>query len=68
MLVTSRSTPLGNLDQVIRLSEGIFSDNLTKLAQESPNPRRLSCALILELGDTFVGDLRVGEVQFSEFG
>jgi transposase-like protein len=29
---------------VIRLSEGIFIENLAKLAQESPNPQRLSCA------------------------
>ena len=42
MLETSRSTPLANLDQVIRLSEGIFIASLTKVAQESPNPRRLS--------------------------
>ena len=44
MLVTSRSTPLANLDQVIRLPEGIFIENFTKVAQESPNPPRLSCA------------------------
>jgi hypothetical protein len=44
LLVTSRSTPLGNLDQVIRLSEGILIEIRTKLAQESPNPHRLSCA------------------------
>ena len=41
LLVTSRSTPLANLDQVVRLSEGIFIESLTKVAQESPNPRRL---------------------------
>ena len=27
---------------MIRLSEGIFIQNLAKVAQESPNPRRLS--------------------------
>jgi len=29
---------------VIRLSEGIFIQNLAEVAQKSPNPRRLSCA------------------------
>jgi hypothetical protein len=29
-----RSTPLGDLDQVIRLSEGTFPENLSQLAQK----------------------------------
>jgi hypothetical protein len=42
VLVTSRSTPLGDFDQVIRFFEGIFIESLTKVAQKSPIPRRLS--------------------------
>jgi hypothetical protein len=50
LLVTSRSTPLGNLDQVIRLSEGIFIETLIKTAHESPNSRRLSRAPSADAG------------------
>src|SRR5271157_3881185 len=38
---TLRSTPLGNLDPVIRLFEGNFLDSLREAAQESRISRRL---------------------------
>jgi hypothetical protein len=38
-----RSTPLGILDQVIGLAEGIFHGGPSDLAQESRIPRRLPC-------------------------
>jgi len=50
-LVTLRSTPLGDLDQAIRLFEGTFSENLSQLAQKRPatppgfRPRSLLVAL-----------------------
>jgi hypothetical protein len=43
---------------VIRLSEGIFMGGLTKPDQESPNPRRLSCA----------PSVRIGGNLYREFG
>ena len=38
-----RSTPLANLDQVIRLREGIFLVSLTEVAQAAASSHRLRC-------------------------
>ena len=44
-----RSTPLGELDQVIRLFEGNFLASLSDLAQESRNSHRLPCPRSIKL-------------------
>ena len=47
-----RSTPLANLDQVIRLREGIFLTTLKELAQPAANSHRVRCSTTKTSGGT----------------
>ena len=47
-----RSTPLANLDQVIRLREGIFLTTLKELAQRAANSHRVRCSTTKTSGGT----------------